>query len=168
MDKHTILGLGWAFCSLLVLPAGAQSLSDLISAYNGSDLKQAVSIGEELVERLPKDGESRYYLARSYMKLGHMGLAEEQLRSAMTCKISEELKANCISALTEISQNNCAPKSEPASRLKQANTQAQNTSASYGAGSRSLTVKSYLQPKAASKPAAAAVKIKKEIRNLKN
>ena len=84
----------------------AQEFQDLLSAFNGSDYKQAISLGEEYVKQHAKHAEARYYLARSYMKQGQMALAEDQLRNAMALAPAEDVMANCIAALKEISQAN--------------------------------------------------------------
>lgn len=114
-NSSWLLLLGLLFWQL---PSSAQDFSEFLSAFNSTDYKQAVSMGEDFIKRYPKHAEARYYLARSYMKRGQAALAESQLHTALSLEPTEEVKLNCIAALKEISQSNTSGASSGTSKIQ--------------------------------------------------
>lgn len=107
-DRYFGDSLLLAIASLILLSPVclAQDYQEFLSAFNGADFKQALSLGQDYVRQNPKHAEARYYLAKTLLKGGQPALAEEQLRAAMALGPNEEVMANCVSALKEIAQKN--------------------------------------------------------------
>ena len=122
----------------------AQDFSELLAAFNSSDFKQSISMGEELLKRYPKNAELRYYLARSYMKQGQLALAETHLHTALSFDPNEDVKSNCILALKEISQSNSSANSaSPSKQQSRTMTSTPNAASSVGSASSTKGISNY-------------------------
>jgi tetratricopeptide (TPR) repeat protein len=85
MDRHKMkISIVLLFLALLPNPIHAkENLKEAVQLYEKGEFRQAVDILQQFAKSSPKDAETRFWLAKSYMKIREWGSAIREMEKAV-------------------------------------------------------------------------------------